>query len=156
PEAVRAAIAEALDWELHTFRGGRKVETSHRLDRVDAPDGDATLPAAQPGFDAATTALDLDAPHSMGDLARYANAYLGRPFANDAIEHARAVELHNGSMEEALATLRARGATSFHHLATPKLHFQLLVAESGAELVWAIACDDGPDMFGHLGRVLRA
>jgi hypothetical protein len=157
PEGVRKAIVETLDWELHTFRGGRKVETSHRLEAIEETiDAPSQLPAAQPGFDADTAALDLAAPHSMGDLSRYANAYLGRTFVNDAIDHDRIVELHNGSAEEAMASLHARGAKSFHRLATPKLHFQLLLTEIDGALRWAIACDDGLDMFRHLAKVLRA
>src|SRR5581483_3483163 len=34
PDAVRASAIEAIDWELHTFRGGRKVEVSHRLEPI--------------------------------------------------------------------------------------------------------------------------
>jgi len=154
PEAVRAALVETLDWELHTFRGGRKVDTSHRLERFEAG---AALPVTtampQPGFDADVMAMDLAAPHSMGDLAHYANAYLGSTFVNDAIDNGRAVELHNGTAQEAVAVMRARGVTDVYHLATPKLHFQILL---GDDLGYAIACDDGPDMFRHLEKVLRA
>lgn len=157
PAAVRGALVEALDWELHTYRGGRKVQTNHRLERIESvPVVPAAIPVEQPGFDSQVMAMDVAAPHSMGDLSHYANAYLGHTFVNDAIENARAVELHNGSAAEAMAALSARGASSFHHLATPKLHFQLLLAQIGDELRWAIACDDGPDMFHHLEKVLRA
>ncbi len=106
PEAVREELFEALDWELHTFRGGRKVETSHRLEAVEGvPVARAAIPVEQSGFGAEATAVDLDAPHSMGDLSRYANAYLGHTFVDDAIENARAVELHNGTAAEAMAAL---------------------------------------------------
>jgi hypothetical protein len=165
PESVRPALVDALDWELHTFRGGRKVEVSHRLDLVDpnadAPGPDAPDPSTrprdpvkeEPGFDPEVLALDLDVAHSMGDLARYANAYLGHTFVNDALENDRAVEIHNGTAVEAMARMRARGATVFRHLATPKLHFQIIL---GDDLRYAIACDDGRDMFLHLQKVLRA
>jgi hypothetical protein len=154
PETVRAALTDAIDWELHTFRGGRKVEASHRLQPIEPVAGARfPIPPEQPGFDPEVLALDLAAPHSMGDLARYANAYLGNTFVTDAIDHDRFVELHNGTAAEAMAAMRARGATSFHHLATPKLHFQILL---GDDLRWAIACDDGRDMFHHLMKVLRA
>jgi hypothetical protein len=163
PEEVRGAIVDALDWELHTFRGGRKVEVSHRLERIAHEDVthaaasvDVTKASEEAGFGADAAAMDLTAPHSMGDLSRYANAYLGHTFVNDAADHARAVELHNGTAFEAMAALRARGAVSFHRLATPKLHFQLLLARIEGELRWAIACDDGIDMFRHLTKVLRA
>jgi hypothetical protein len=158
PEAARRDVVAALDWELHTYRGGRKIEVSHRLDRLDvAPARAAGLdPIAEPGFDPSVLALDLSAPHSMGDLARYANAYLGHTFVNDAADNERSVEIHNGTAAEAIAAMQARGATAFHHLRTPKLHFQLLLAEHAAELRWAIACDDGRDMFLHLQKVLRA
>ena len=154
-EDVRASLIDAIDWELHTYRGGRKVEASHRLERLELQ---ATGPVgvnavAAPGFEAEVQAIDLDAPHSMGDLARYANAYLGAPFVSDALENDRVVELHNGTAAEAVASLRGRGATGFHHLATPKLHFSILL---GDDLRYAITCDDGPDMFRHLQKVLRA
>jgi hypothetical protein len=154
PEPVRAALLEAVDWELHTFRGGRKVETTHRLDRaLPLPCERRDGPAEQPGFDADVMAMDLAEPHSMGDLTRYANAYLGTPFVNDAIQNDRAVELHNGSAAEVMAAMERRGVSVFHHLATPKLHFHILL---GDDLRYAIACDDGPDMFRHLQKVLRA
>ncbi|HEY8076051.1 MAG TPA: hypothetical protein VIF62_18115 [Labilithrix sp.] len=153
PEGVRAELERTLDWELHTFRAGRKVETTHRLEPVvpSAVDG-FEAPAAQPGFDADVMAMDLSEPHSMGDLARYANAYLGNPFVNDAIANGRAVELHNGTADEAMATMDARGVRAFFRLATPKLHFHILL---GDDLRYAIACDDGLDMFRHLQKVLR-
>lgn len=153
PESVRAALLEALDWELHTFRGGRKVEASHRLERVEPTASDhLEVPAEQAGFDADVMAMDLVEPHSMGDLARYANAYLGNTFVNDAIDNGRAVEVHNGTAAEAMAAMQAGGASAFHHLATPKLHFQILLGEGPR---YAIACDDGLDMFLHLQKVLR-
>jgi hypothetical protein len=154
PETVRAALVEALDWELHTFRAGQKVETSHRLERVEPVANErAEIPAAQPGFDADVMAMDLAEPHSMGDLARYANAYLGSTFVNDAVDNDRPVDLHNGTAVEAMAAMRARGVAVFHRLATPKLHFQILL---GDDHRYAIACDDGLDMFRHLQKVLRA
>ncbi|HEY3821556.1 MAG TPA: hypothetical protein VGL81_30525 [Polyangiaceae bacterium] len=159
PEAVRAALLEALDWELHTYRGGRKVEATHRLEAIVEPlppaSSEPSRAAAEPrpGFGDDVLAMDLAAPHSMGDLTRYANAYLGSTFVNDAIENDRPVELHNGTAPEAMAAMRARGASSFHQLATPKLHFQILL---GDDLRYAIACDDGRDMFRHLEKVLRA
>src|SRR5690242_9172213 len=80
PESVRASLEDAIDWELHTFRGGRKVEVSHRLEPIEpaALDGASVLtaPPAMAGFDESVSAVDLTAPHSMGDLTRYANAYL--------------------------------------------------------------------------------
>lgn len=166
PEGLRASLEDVIDWELHTFRGGRKVEVSHRLEPV-APsklDGAAvaglTAPRAMPGFDESVSSVDLAAPHSMGDLTRYANAYLGRTFVNDAIdavEGGRDVELHNGTAADAIATLRERGASTFHQLFTPKLHFQLILGVGADdELRYAIACDDGHDMFRHLEKVLRA
>ena len=157
PEPVRAELVEALDWELHTFRGGRKVEASHRLELIDlAPPERLESPAAQPGFDVDVTAMDLAEPHSMGDLTHYANAYLGHTFVDDAIDEGREVALHNGTAAEAMAVMRARGATVFYRLATPKLHFQILVGLAGDDVRYAIACDDGLDMFRHLQKVLRA
>ena len=154
PEPVRAALIEAVDWELHTFRAGRKVETSHRLERLDPPpwEGREVRAAGQAGFDEDVMAMDVAEPHSMGDLARYANAYLGNTFVNDAIDQDRAVEIHNGSAAEAIAAMRGRGVSVIHHLATPKLHFQILL---GDDLRYVIACDDGRDMFRHLQKVLR-
>lgn len=161
PESLRAALEDAIDWELHTFRGGRKVEVSHRLEPIEpaSVDGVAVVngPRAMAGFDESVSSVDLAAPHSMGDLTRYANAYLGRTFVNDAIDNARDVELHNGTAAEAIATLRERGASTFHQLFTPKLHFQIIIAiGANDELRYAIACDDGRDMFLHLQKVLRA
>ncbi len=164
PESLRASLEEVVDWELHTFRGGRKVEVSHRLQPIEPAvvEGIAltAVPPAMPGFDESVSSVDLAAPHSMGDLTRYANAYLGRTFVNDAIdgiEGGRDVELHNGTAAEAIATLRARGVSTFHQLFTPKLHFQIILgAFANDELRYAIACDDGPDMFRHLEKVLRA
>jgi hypothetical protein len=164
PESLRASLEDAIDWELHTFRGGRKVEVSHRLEPMEPAALDTaavlTAPRTMAGFDESVTSVDLAAPHSMGDLTRYANAYLGRTFVNDAIdaiEGGRGVELHNGTAAEAIATLRDRGASTFHQLFTPKLHFQIIAsAFANDELRYAIACDDGPDMFLHLQKVLRA
>ncbi|MEA2748992.1 MAG: hypothetical protein QOI41_3135, partial [Myxococcales bacterium] len=164
PESLRASLEDVIDWELHTFRGGRKVEVSHRLEPIEpaALDGAAVLtaPAAMAGFDESVSSVDLAAPHSMGDLTRYANAYLGHTFVNDAmdaIEGGRDVELHNGTRAEAIATLRDRGASTFRQLFTPKLHFQIIVGVgANDELRYAIACDDGHDMFRHLEKVLRA
>ncbi len=158
PAAIRAALVEALDWELHTYRGGRKVEATHRLEAIEGLESEGVEPSgqpagAEPGFGEDVAAMDLGAPHSMGDVTRYATAYLGSPFANDAIEHGRDVELHNGTAAEAMAGMRRRGSRSFHRLATPKLHFQILL---GDDLRYAIACDDGLDMFRHLEKVLRA
>ena len=157
PEPVRAELVEALDWELHTFRGGRKVEASHRLELIDlAPPERLESPAAQLGFDVDVTAMDLAEPHSMGDLTHYANAYLGHTFVDDAIDEGREVALHNGTAAEAMVVMRARGASVFYRLATPKLHFQILVGLAGDDVRYAIACDDGLDMFRHLQKVLRA
>jgi hypothetical protein len=169
PESLRPSpsLEDVIDWELHTFRGGRKVEVSHRLEPLEplepaalaARDRAAVPPAplVMAGFDASVSAVDLAAPHSMGDLARYANAYLGHTFVNDAIDSGRDVELHNGTAAEAIAGLRARGASTFHQLFTPKLHFQILLGVGvGDDLRYAIACDDGHDMFRHLEKVLRA
>jgi nucleoside phosphorylase len=164
PEGLRASLENVIDWELHTFRGGRQVEVSHRLESI-APAAFEeaaflTAPQAMLGFDESVSSVDLAAPHSMGDLTRYANAYLGRTFVNDAIdaiEGGRDVELHNGTAVEAIATLRERGASTFHQLFTPKLHFQIILGVGADdELRYAIACDDGHDMFRHLEKVLRA
>jgi hypothetical protein len=164
PEGLRASLEDVIDWELHTFRGGRQVEVSHRLESI-APAAFEeaaflTAPQAMLGFDESVSSVDLAAPHSMGDLTRYANAYLGRTFVNDAIdaiEGGRDVELHNGTAVEAIATLRERGASTFHQLFTPKLHFQIILGVGADdELRYAIACDDGHDMFRHLEKVLRA
>ena len=164
PDGLRASLADVIDWELHTFRGGRKVEVSHRLEPIEpaSVDGAAvpSTPRTLTGFEEGVSAVDLAAPHSMGDLTRYANGYLGRTFVNDAIdavEGGREVELHNGTAAEAMASLRRGGASTFHQLFTPKLHFQILIgAFANDELRYAIACDDGPDMFLHLQKVLRA
>ncbi len=164
PASLRASAVEVIDWELHTFRGGRKVEVSHRLEPIDPAAlrkvTASTSSRAMPGFDESVTSVDLAAPHSMGDLTRYANAYLGRTFVDDAIdtvEGGRDVELHNGTAAEAIATLRERGASAFHQLFTPKLHFQIILAVTADDgLRYAIACDDGFDMFRHLEKVLRA
>jgi hypothetical protein len=164
PESLRASLEDVIDWELHTFRGGRRVEVSHRLEPIaPAPlEGAAVLtaPPSMPGFDESVSSVDLAAPHSMGDLTRYANAYLGCTFVNDAIDAiagGRDVELHNGTAAEAIATLRERGASTFLQLFTPKLHFQIILGVSANdELRYAIACDDGHDMFRHLEKVLRA
>jgi hypothetical protein len=158
PAAVRAALVESLDWELHTYRGGRKVEATHRLEAIEAPEPEGVETSgapirAEPGFGEDAAAMDLDAPHSMGDVTRYATAYLGSTFVNDAVDHERDVELHNGTAAEAMAGMRRRGSRTFHRLATPKLHFQILL---GDDLRYAIACDDGLDMFRHLEKVLRA
>ena len=132
PERVREALVSAIDWELHTYRGGRKVVASHRLERLESgPRGPFETPPEQPGFDASVSAMDLAEPHSMGDLTRYANAYLGRTFVDDAIGNGRPVAIHNGTAAEAMAAMQARGVTRFHHLATPKLHFQILLGDSG-------------------------
>lgn len=164
PEGVRKALLEAIDWELHTFRGGRQVEVSHRLERIEPParDADAGAIAAkvQVGFDERVLSMDLTAPHSMGDLTRYATAYLGHTFVDDAIDadgKGRDVEVHNGNVADAIASLAARGATTYFRLFTPKLHFQIILGVSAdEELRYAIACDDGLDMFQHLMKVLRA
>jgi hypothetical protein len=161
PESLRASLEDVIDWELHTFRGGRRVEVSHRLEPIaPAPlEGAAVLtaPPSMPGFDESVSSVDLAAPHSMGDLTRYANAYLGHTFVNDAIDNGRDVELHNGTACEAITTLRERGASTFHQLFTPKLHFQIIIGVgANDELRYAIACDDGHDMFRHLEKVLRA
>jgi nucleoside phosphorylase len=161
PEHLRAPLLETLDWELHTFRGGRKVEVSHRLVPLTPPLQEPAFGVVDtvgaPGFEDDVLSMDLAAPHSMGDLSRYANAYLGRTFVNDVIHNARDVELHNGTASEAMLALRSRGAVRFHQLATPKLHFQIILGSSSAgELRYAIACDDGLDMFRHIMKVLRA
>ncbi len=168
PEGVRAALTEAMDWELHTFRGGRQVEVSHRLERLEplateAGASAAVAAKALAGFDERVLSMDLTAPHSMGDLTRYATAYLGHTFVDDAIdadgadEKGRDVELHNGTAADAIASLAARGATTYFRLFTPKLHFQIILGvNANDELRYAIACDDGLDMFQHLMKVLRA
>ena len=136
---------------------------SHRLERIDGtPEAEASAPARSvvaciAGFDPHVLAMDVAAPHSMGDLTRYANAYFGRTFVDDAIDNARDVEIHNGATREAVASLALRGATTFYRLFTPKLHFQIILGKSASgELRYAIACDDGLDMFQHLMKVLRA
>jgi hypothetical protein len=169
PASLRPSpsLEDVIDWELHTFRGGRKVEVSHRLEPLEPAALAAlaaleraavmTAPVAMHGFDESVSSVDLAAPHSMGDPTRYANAYLGQTFVNDAIDNGRDVELHNGTAAEAIATLRERGASTFHQLFTPKLHFQILLGVgANDELRYAIACDDGHDMFRHLEKVLRA
>ncbi len=159
-ENLRAPLLGVVDWELHTFRGGRQVEVSHRLVRIEPTAGGAREsppPQAMSGFDEAVQSMDLAAPHSMGDLTRYANAYLGHAFVRDAIDNGRDVELHNGTAAEAIAALTQSGAVTFHQLFTPKLHFQIILGVAASdELRWAIACDDGLDMFRHLEKVLRA
>ncbi len=121
---VAEAVKRDVDWERHTFRGGRKVETSFRFEPmeagIDSQDcGSSPSPAS--GFEADIATMDVDASHSMGDLSRYAAAYFGQTFLDAVVERGCSLEMHHGNLEEALASMRSRGLTSFHRLRTPRL-----------------------------------
>ncbi len=72
------------------------------------------------GFWPDVLAFDPDAPHSMHDPSKYVDLRLWPAVVDDAVASGRKIELHEGSAEDAFASIRARGFTEVKRIEVPK------------------------------------
>src|SRR5262249_20239117 len=64
--------------------------------------------------------FDPDAPHSMHDREAYVRARLWGAVLTDAVQNGRTVELHEGSLADALDSLARRGFRDVARIQMPK------------------------------------